>query len=204
MQRKNLLIVYRILFALLGFSAIVTEIATIHERGRFIPSNFFSFFTIESNLLAVIILIVSALALDRGKQSRLVAMLRGANTMNMIVVGVVFALLLSGIQDAEFTAVPWDNMVLHYIMPIAVAVDWFVDIPRLRIAFGQALAWVLFPVAYVIYSLVRGHYVGWYPYPFLNPSEHGYTGVAITSAALLFGSAGLIWALSWSTRARSS
>lgn len=193
MNKKSLLTGYRVFFALLGFSALVTEIATISARGKFVPANFFSFFTIESNLLAVIILLASALA--QGRKSRLIAMLRGANAMNMIVVGVVFSLLLSGIKDAEFTAVPWDNTVLHYIMPVVVALDWFMDIPNLRIVFKQALVWLVFPIVYVGYSLIRGNYVDWYPYPFLNPGENGYMGVAITSIALVFGATGLIWAL---------
>jgi hypothetical protein len=180
----------------------VTEIVTLHERGRFVPTNFFSFFTIEANLIAVVILILSALALTRGKESRLVAMLRGANTMNMIVVGVVFTLLLSGIKDAEFTAVPWDNSVLHYIMPIVVVLDWFIDIPKVRFTFKQALVWLIFPTVYVIYSLTRGHFVHWYPYPFLSPSEHGYLGVATTSMALVLGATGLVWVLARFTRLR--
>lgn len=97
-------------------------------------------------MLAVVILLMSAVALAHGKQSRLIAMLRGANTLYMIVVGVVFALLLSGIKDTEFTAVPWDNTVLHYIMPVVVALDWLIDSPKLRIVFKQALAWLAFPV----------------------------------------------------------
>jgi uncharacterized protein YacL len=203
MHKKNLLVSYRLFFALLGFSAIVTEITTIVEQGRFNPANFFSFFTIESNIFAVIVLILSALALAYGKHSKRLDMLRSANTLNIIVVGLVFTLLLSGIKDAEFTAVPWDNTVLHYIMPIVIALDWFIDLPKVRIAFKQALVWMVFPVVYVVYSLIRGRIVGWYPYPFVNPSQHGYAGVAITSIVIALGSTGLIWLISRSTlRAR--
>lgn len=201
MDKKQILIGYRIFFALLGLSAIVTELAVLIERDRLVPANFFSFFTIESNLFAVVILILSALALARGKQGKLMAMLRGASTLYMIVVGVVFSLLLAGL-DVELTAVPWDNTVLHYIMPVVVALDWLLDVPRVRIAFRQALIWVVFPVAYVIYSLIRGHFVDWYPYPFLNASEHGYTSVMITSVMLALGAVGLACVLAWSTRWR--
>ena len=141
-----MLIAYRIFFALLGLSAIVTEIAIIVERGRFVPANFFGFFTIESNLFAIPVLIISALVLARGKQGRLAAMLRGASTLNMIIVGVVFSLLLSGL-DVELTAAPWDNIVLHYILPVVVALNWLMDTPKLRVAFRQAFVWMLFPVS---------------------------------------------------------
>lgn len=172
----------------------VTEIATLSERNAFVPANFFSYFTVESNLLAVIVLILSALAAGSEKPKERLAMLRGLSTLTMIVVGIVFSLLLAGI-DAQLTAVPWDNAVLHYIMPIFVTLDWFVDLPKFRISFRRALVWIVVPAAYVAYSLIRGHFVGWYPYPFLDPAERGYGGVATTSVAIAFGTTGLIWLL---------
>ncbi len=197
--KKNLLIGYRLLLGSLGLSAIVTEIATLVARGRFVPANFFSFFTIESNLFAVVIFMMSAMAAS-SKPGRFIALLRGANTLNMILVGVIFSLLLSGLKNVEFTAVPWDNIVLHYIMPVVVALDWFIDLPRVQVTFKRALVWLVFPVSYVVYSLIRGHIVNWYPYPFLNPSQHGYLGVAITSIVLMLGATGLIWVLARCTK----
>ena len=194
MNKNSLVVGFRIFFALLGFSAWVTEIATLSERGVFIPANFFSFFTVEANLFAVMILLVSALTLASNRQSECIGFLRGSSTLNMIVVGVVFSLLLAGI-DAKLTAVPWDNTVLHYIMPVFVALDWFVDLPKVRIGFKRALIWMAFPIAYVTYSLIRGNFVGWYPYPFLNPVVHGYVGVAITSVGIALGTMGLMWVL---------
>ena len=203
MNKKYTLIGCRIFFALLGLSAIVTEMAVLIERGRFMPANFFSFFTIESNIFAVIILILSALVLARDSQDGRMAALRAASTLHMIIVGVVFSLLLSGL-DVELTAVPWDNVVLHYIMPIVVVLDWLVDIPKVRIAFKRALIWVVFPIVYVIYSLIRGYIVGWYPYPFLNPGSHGYMGVIFTSITLMVGTVGLALTLAWCTRWRKT
>jgi hypothetical protein len=200
MTRSQGLIAYRMLIGLLGFGAVVTEIATLVERGRFTPSNFFSFFTIESNCLSAAILLVSALALAAGRRDRSVALLRGANTLNMVVVGVVFSLLLAGLENTEFTAVPWDNTVLHYIAPVAVALDWLVDIPRVNVGFKQAMVWLALPVAYLVYSLIRGRIVNWYPYPFLDPDDHGYAGVAVTSLMLLIASAALACSLAWMTQ----
>jgi hypothetical protein len=194
-NKKYLLIATRIFFALLAFSAVVTEIATLIERGNFIPANFFSYFTVVANLLAVIILLISALSVVVANgQSQRIAMLRGSSTLNMILVGIVFSLLLAGL-DVELTAVPWDNTVLHYIMPIFVALDWFLELPNVRIAFRRALVWMTFPLVYVTYILIRGHFANWYPYPFLSPAERGYFGVAITSLLIAFVGTGLIWVL---------
>lgn len=199
-QKRYLLTAYRVLLALLGFSAVVTEIATLTERGKLAPFNFFSYFTIEGNVIAAAVLLLSVLAVAQDMPSRRLAMLRGAATLYMVIVGIVFSVLLAGIEGAEFTAVPWDNYVLHYIMPVALALDWLVDPPRERIAFRQASAWLAFPIAYVVYSLIRGPLVGWYPYPFLNPATRGYGAVAGTSLGIALFAASLVWLLTRFTR----
>lgn len=192
LQNKKLLIGYKLFFALLGFSAIVTEIATIAERGRFNPANFFSFFTIESNILVFVVLLLSAVAVAMGKNGKLDT-LRGATTVYILIVGIGFSFLLAGLEDVALTAVPWDNTVLHYIMPIAMLVDFLIDRPKRKLAFKQSLYWLLFPIAYVSYSLTRGALVGWYPYPFLNPDINGYGAIAFTASCLLVLGLVLVW-----------
>jgi hypothetical protein len=194
MRLAKPVIVAKVLFALLGFSALVTEIATLVAQSRFAAGDFFSYFTVESNALAVASLLVSAFALATGHVSPALDFLRGAVTLYMTTTIIIFIVLLSGYSSDELTAVPWDNTVLHYILPIAVILDWLID-GRLigvralgagvdRISVPRALWWLLFPLAYLVYSLVRGAIVDWYPYPFMDPSQHGYVGVAITSVVI--------------------
>jgi hypothetical protein len=113
MRKGYLLTGYRLDFGLLGFSALVTEAATLQERGKFAPVNFFSYFTVESNLFAAAVLLLGASAFAPGLRGYPWAMLRGAGTLYMVTTGIIFAVLLAGIEGAEFTAVPWDNIVLH-------------------------------------------------------------------------------------------
>ena len=193
---------YKLFFGLLGFAAVVTEIATLVERGVFVPANFFSFFTIESDIFASLMFIVSAVAVAAGVKSRRLAMFRGAATLYMIVTGIVFAVLLSGIEGTTLTAVPWDNIVLHYIIPLAVVGDWLIDPPHQRIGFKQGLVWLIFPIAYVAYSLVRGSIVGWYPYPFLNPETNGVVGIIITSLGIAALGLGLVYVITSVTKRR--
>ncbi len=195
MHKGYLLTGYRLFFGLLGFSAVVTEAATVQARGKAPLLNVFSYFTIESNLWAAAILLLSASAVAPALPGRLLALLRGTATLYMATTGIVFAVLLAGIEGVAFTAVPWDNIVLHYIMPVAVTVDWFGDLPTHRLTFGRAAVWFVFPLAYVVYSLIRGPGVEWYPYPFLDPRTHGYSGVAGTSVALAVAVAVFIWVL---------
>lgn len=192
MSRKNFLVSYKTFFALLGFSAIVTEIATLIERGYFNPFNFFSFFTIESNLFAATVLLLSALTYGTAKRGSM-DLWRGASTLYMVTVLIVFDLLLANLDASVLTAVAWDNTVLHYIIPLAVIVDWLLDPPKKRVAFKRALVWLVFPITYVIYSLIRGTFVNWYPYPFLDPATNGYVGVGVVSLGITV----LVLALTW-------
>lgn len=191
-NRNTFLISYKLFFALLGFSSIVTEMAVTMERGTFKAENFFSYFTIETNILVVVTLLMSAVAIAAGKNSKF-DLLRSATTVYILVVGIGFSLLLSGMGDLALTAVPWDNVVLHYIMPVAVLADFMTDRPRRRLGFKKALLWLLFPIAYAIYALVRGGLTGWYPYPFLNPDVSGAESVVVTILSLFALGLVLIW-----------
>lgn len=197
-KTQKLLVGYKLFFGLLGLSAIATEIIVIMGRGRFVPENFFSYFTIESNIFAAVMLIASALMLLKRRQGAGIAFLRGAATLYMMITGIVFSILLSG-YDA-LTAVPWDNIVLHYIIPIAVLIDWILDPPTRAITFKNATLWLLYPLLYLVYSLVRGLLVDWYPYPFLNPMLDGYAGIVWVSMGILALSLLLAWLLSGTKR----
>lgn len=187
-------VLYKLLFALLGFSAIVTEIATLVEREKFVPINFFSFFTIQSNILVVVVLLLSAILVSMGKGGKINA-LRGATTVYILIVGIGFSFLLSGLENVALTAVPWDNIVLHYIIPIAVLVDYVIDRPGSRLRFTKSLLWLIYPVAYLVYSLVRGAIVGWYPYPFLNPSHGSTASMVITILGMMGLGILLVWVI---------
>src|SRR4051812_28679725 len=90
-------VLVKTLFALLGFSAVVTEIATLVSRQRFVPSNFFSFFTVESNLLAVTSLLLSSFYTVAGRRSERLRFFRGAVTLYMTTTILIFIVLLSNL-----------------------------------------------------------------------------------------------------------
>ena len=202
--KQKYLIAYNLFFALLGFSAIVTEIAVITERGVLNAVNFFSFFTIQTNVLVFVTLLLSAVVTAAGTNKRWLDILRAATTVYILVVGIGFAVLLSGLQDVMLTAVPWDNTVLHYIIPVAVLLDFIIDRPKKAIRFMPSLLMIIYPLVYVAYSLMRGAITGWYPYPFLNPATKGYEGVAVTVLGLVVLGVALIWIITWLTKQKSN
>lgn len=64
------LVTAKVGFGLLAFASIVSEIATISERGTWAPENFFAYFTIETNILVVLSLLISAVATAANAQGR--------------------------------------------------------------------------------------------------------------------------------------
>lgn len=168
----------RILLGLLGLSSIVIEIIVLSNEGVFNAFNFFSFFTILSNLFAALFLIYFGLTNNISNKTQVI---RGAVTLYMLMTGVIFAVLLSGLENVRLTAIPWDNLVLHYIMPIVLVGDWLINPPKKAIPAKAIAVWTVFPIAYVVYTLIRGSIVSWYPYPFFNPSLSSYQQVAITT-----------------------
>lgn len=196
-MNTRLLIAYKVFFALLGFAALVTEVAVLVDRGTFNLVNFLSFFTVQNNILVFITLLPSALVLASKKSPRWLDILRGLSTVYILVVGIGFAVLLSGLQGVALTAVPWDNTVLHYIIPVALLVDFIIDRPKKRISFKTGLVWIVYPLIYVAYSLIRGAITGWYPYPFLNPANGGYGSIATAVSGLVILGIALIWLVTW-------
>lgn len=114
---------------------------------------------------------------------------RSAVVLYIGITGLVFALLLSGLQESLDTHIPWVNFVVHKLIPIVLVVDWIIDPPRHRVRVRVAAAWLAYPVAYFVYTLVRGAYVDWYPYPFLDADRLGYGGVILRSVFLAAGMA---------------
>jgi hypothetical protein len=191
----------RITFAVTDAVAMTYQFAKLNGSDGFSPGNFFSFFTIQSNILAAVVLVLTALV-RREQRSRRFDAVRGAATFYIAITGVVFAVLLSGLQEDLDTHVAFVNFVVHYLIPVVLVVDWFVDPPRHRLGPSVALAWLAYPLAWFAYTLIRGSAVDWYPYPFVDVAAQGYGGVLARGLvfALAFAAGALAFFASLSDR----
>lgn len=170
--------------------------------------NFFSFFTILSNVASVVVLAWSGAWLWRTRaaaetrEPRPMALALAAVTAYMLVTGVVYNTLLRGIELPQGTTVTWANEVLHVVGPLVLLLDLLLAPGRRRLRWSAVGAVLVFPIVWVVYTLVRGPWVtnpvtgasSWYPYPFLDPGNPalqpgGYAGVAVyvVGIALLIG-----------------
>jgi hypothetical protein len=145
--------------------------------------DFFSKFTIEINLLVA--LVTGAVALGRGDVMSRPA-LTGGTCLYSLISGVTYALLLRDVYHPEgliLVAI----ILLHYAVPTAFAVYWLLFVPKGELRPIHIAAWLVFPSAYVAYSLARGAVIAWYPYPFLDVAAVGYPAVLQTVALMILG-----------------
>lgn len=157
--------ILRLAMAALILAAVVTEfrnaLRTEPADGSStatVVMNFFSYFTIESNLVALAALVAGATwALTRKTQEPVwIATLLAAATTFMTITGIVYNLLLRGVALA---ATPWANEVLHLIGPVFLLADLLFAPPRRRLPWRTVAAVTAFPILWVIYTLLRGEYV---------------------------------------------
>ena len=187
---RTMFAVIRLIAGLGIVAAIVAQLAFSLDYGvPDVPSflvNFFSFFTILSNALAAIVLLAGAyFEFRKAPTPASYTLVRGSVTAYMVTTGVVYNLLLRGISLDQATTLPWSNEVLHLIAPIYLLLDWLLAPGRGRIAVRDFPVILAFPAAWLVYTLIRGPIVGWYPYPFLDPSqERGYGAVLVYSIAI--------------------
>jgi uncharacterized membrane protein len=144
-------------------------------------TNFFSFFTILSNVGACVTLVIGAvLFFTQGRREtvepRWYAVLLVSVTTYMLVTGIVYNTLLRNIPLPQGATVPWSNELLHVWVPLFLLADLLFAPRRRRLDYTAVWAVVAFPIAWVVYTLVRAPLVinpttdepGWWPYPFLN------------------------------------
>jgi hypothetical protein len=97
---------------------------------------------------------------------------------------------------------------LHTVVPIMAVADWLTYGPRPVTSPTVARLAVLFPVAYLAFTLIRGEPVGFYAYPFVDVGRLGYGRVLVNCvwvAVLYLGFAAGATALdAWLSRTRTT
>lgn len=184
-NKRHLLIATRLFFGTLTLTAIVAQAIYLQQSGVLNPLNYLGYFTNLSNILAGVILIISAFYLLKSRKPSVKDdLIRGAATLYMTITGLVYITLLSG-EDLGLL-MPWVNIVTHIVLPLYVIADWLYQPQRTILHIKQILLWLAWPAVYVVYTLIRGSTTGWYPYPFLDSSKvDGYGGVALYCIAIL-------------------
>lgn len=171
---------------------VIQLLVTANGHEGFFPDNpervfnVFAYFTIQSNLLLGGTALVLALQPSRSGGD-LFTTLRLNGVLCIAVTGIVYHAVLAGTDDLHGWA-SVANFLLHTAAPVAGVLGWLLFGPR-GLTDWRIVGWsIVYPVLWLVFTLVRGAFVGFYPYPFVNVDEHGYGRVLLNCllVAVLF------------------
>jgi hypothetical protein len=142
-----------------------------------------SFFTIQSNILSGVT--SAQLARSPNRDGRIWRPTRLAALFGITVTGIVYSTVLAKIHEPHGWQETSTNTVFHYVVPIMMVAGWLLFGPRPRIERRTVAGSMLWPTAWISYILTYGAVTGWYPYPFVDVTTHGYARVIANAAAVL-------------------
>jgi hypothetical protein len=150
--------------------------------------DFFSYFTIETNILIALVLTIFC------TQPQAERFLTGTSFISalvvyIIVVGVVYELLLRHLWHPQGMQLLAD-IVLHDAVPFLYSLYWLMFISKGSLRWSDSAIWLLYPVVFFLYSMFRGVTFGIYPYPFINADQLGFERVfenALIFLAVFYG-----------------
>lgn len=143
---------------------------------------FFSYFTTQANLLVVATSLSLARRPDRDGSVWRVARLNALT--GITITALVHWFLLHPLD--HFRGLLWaSDTLVHIVVPVLVVLGWLIFGPRQRISIRVVMLGLIWPLAWLLYTLIVGGITGWYPYFFLDLGETGPGGVALYCVAIL-------------------
>ncbi|WP_033051877.1 Pr6Pr family membrane protein [Pseudomonas sp. GM49] len=149
--------------------------------------SFFSYFTVLSNTLVATVLTCELTS--RESAARRWFLQPGVSSgiaVSIALVGLAYNLLLRHLWHPEGWQWLADEL-LHDVMPLLFLGYWWCCVPKGTLRLGHIALWMIYPLVYFAYSLLRGHLLATYPYPFIDVEKLGYPQVFINAGGLLAG-----------------
>lgn len=146
--------------------------------------NFFSFFTILTNILVSVCVMMLFFSADGSDTFFVRSKTISAIAVYITIVGVVYNVVLRSTWNPEGLQKFTDEL-LHTVIPLLFVVYWYVFVSKNELTWKDSLVWLIYPLVYSVYTLVHGVIADWYPYPFINPDNIGWSSVAINSVIVL-------------------
>ena len=188
LMKNKLFGIFMLLMGLIGAAIIIMRVVCYEfeyvpgyyevDYGRF---NFFSFFTVQSNIYVSFYLICLSLAVfgnERAKKLAFNPMVRLTVTTYILVTGMVYC---GGIPMKMTPPLYWDNfqhamlgtvqVFHHMIMPPFMLILFFIPPTDEKIKKRKLPIVGIYPFVYSVFSIIRGALSNpeFYPYPFYRP-----------------------------------
>lgn len=149
--------------------------------------NFFSFFTVLTNTLVVVVLSYALVKRESAaKRFFLAPTVSSAIATSIVVVSLVYNLLLRHLWTPTGFQFIADEL-LHDVLPVLFVIYWWRCVPKRTLHFKHIGVWVIYPLVYFGYVLLRGHLLGQYQYPFIDVDSLGYPQVFVNAGGILAG-----------------
>ena len=174
----------------------------------------FTYYTLMSNSLVVLFfglhLVLLATGRTRVLRSKGYLRVKAAVTTAILMTFFTFGILLLPKTDPS-EVLAYDNLTVHFIVPILVAADWLLFDPRGSYRRTEPLLWTALPLAYLFYALVRGIVFNVpipenedspFPYFFLNGRQIGWGTVTLYCVVMLVLFVLLGYAMYWIKRGK--
>ncbi|WP_248742656.1 MULTISPECIES: Pr6Pr family membrane protein [unclassified Pseudomonas] len=149
--------------------------------------SFFSYFTVITNTLVAVVL--TCAVTDRESAARrwfLQPWVSSGIAVSIAVVGLAYSILLRHLwhpQGWQFIA----DELLHDVMPLLFLAYWWLCVPKGTLRLKHLPLWLIYPLVYFAYALLRGHLLGAYAYPFIDVALLGYPQVFVNAGGILAG-----------------
>ncbi len=145
---------------------------------------FVSFFTILTNILVAICFTLLAIKSNSSLANFFSkAQTQAAVAVYIFVVGLTYNIILRGIWQPQGLQRLVDES-LHVVVPIYFVLYWFIFSPKNNLQWKNVFPWLIYPFLYLVYTLIRGSFVHYYPYPFVDVDKLGINKVLLNSSVL--------------------
>ena len=109
-----------------------------------------------------------------------------AVTVYITIVGLVYNILLRLLWDPQGLELMVDET-LHTVIPSLFILFWLIFVPKGGLQWKDVPAWLIYPIVYTLFIMIRGAVSGWYPYPFIDLTKITTHEVFVNAGAVLVG-----------------
>jgi hypothetical protein len=182
---KLAFVVVRLAVGISLLGSVAWQVTDRIANGLFRPYEYFAYFSIVSAIVAGLVLLVSAFYLATNRaETKFLNIARLSLAAAMVIVGVVYHALLADaandVRDGDYAWPVLPNEIIHTYAPILAAIEYLISVPAFRIRL-RAFLWVaVFPLTWLVLSVVRGSATNWWPYWFINPNGEAGLGGMLT------------------------
>jgi hypothetical protein len=149
--------------------------------------SFFSYFTVLSNTLVATVLTCELTSRQSAaRRWFLQPWVSSGIAVSIVVVGLAYSVLLRHLWHPEGWQWLADEL-MHDVMPVLYLAYWWCCVPKGLLRLRHIALWIMYPLLYFGYALLRGHELAVYPYPFIDVEKLGYPQVFINAGGLLLG-----------------